>query len=556
MASGLHTPVQPRVEGSLDALRLLNNARPVGLFNRYDLHDPSGADCGEFRIVYSLSPGPFFIIFEARIPNPDPSEGLRGCLDVARLCQTVPDLGVSAQAAALEAFYFDGENAVVRFENFRGSRGQVRTNTSVGSPWQLREFRTQVRDGVAVLAPDTVKDAALAQFYNKAFEPSDDSPLRLSEGSLDFSQLRVAFQNEFVGSMFDRLTAPERGGETDPQRILNDFGIGVPHRFLEFQSDAALSDAVGPNTDRPLRDAVAQKLVESGLDSQLSVDHILNRANAMTCGGCHNTAAGREIAPGLRWPRSLGFSQISATGSLSAALTQVFLPARAQILEDFLCTQDNACTSDSDCDDALFCNGEESCDASLGCVPGGAPCADDSCDEVADRCMPSSVTLGARSFCLDMVNWNGQSHTESDTCSVGGYIRHHSIPYDNEMLADFDTSELGGTLLAATLTFRVSTSDGVDTIRVVPQDKGPYEASTVNYDSFPYTAWGAELGSTQGTEHTRHRLSTEALRETVQAWIDGETPNHGLVLVAEPWYWGYAAEVSELELELEFRTAE
>src|SRR4051812_5466471 len=50
----------------------------VGLFNRFDLASPSGADCGEHRMVFGKTTGGgrSFIIFEAVLPNPTPVLGL------------------------------------------------------------------------------------------------------------------------------------------------------------------------------------------------------------------------------------------------------------------------------------------------------------------------------------------------------------------------------------------------------------------------------------------------------------------------------------------------
>lgn len=49
-----------------------------------------------------------------------------------------------------------------------------------------------------------------------------------------------------------------------------------------------------------------------------------------------------------------------------------------------------------------------------------------------------------------------------------------------------------------------------------------------------------------------YSISGEALRAVVQGWIDGTTAaNDGLVLIAEPWQWGFYADLTELDLELD-----
>lgn len=85
------------------------------LFNRFDLASPSGADCGEYRIVYAKQSGLVsgtdrnFLIFEARLPNPTPSAGLTGCLPVADFWANLTIVGsVATRATLLRDFYFVG----------------------------------------------------------------------------------------------------------------------------------------------------------------------------------------------------------------------------------------------------------------------------------------------------------------------------------------------------------------------------------------------------------------------------------------------------------------
>src|ERR1041384_3842288 len=58
---------------------------PIGLFNRFDQAPENGAHCGEYRIVYAKQSGVTstsdrnLLIFEAVLPNPHPTQGIRGC---------------------------------------------------------------------------------------------------------------------------------------------------------------------------------------------------------------------------------------------------------------------------------------------------------------------------------------------------------------------------------------------------------------------------------------------------------------------------------------------
>ena len=83
--------VCPRVESSLSSINPFAQTGlrfvPTALANRFDLAPKSGADCGEYRIVYAMvggqmTDGRAFLIFEGRLPNPTPSQGLTGCAPV------------------------------------------------------------------------------------------------------------------------------------------------------------------------------------------------------------------------------------------------------------------------------------------------------------------------------------------------------------------------------------------------------------------------------------------------------------------------------------------
>jgi hypothetical protein len=80
-----------------------------------------------------------------------------------------------------------------------------------------------------------------------------------------------------------------------------------------------------------------------------------------------------------------------------------------------------ACESQEDCDDGVFCNGEEQCDAELGCVPGdldlsdGLPCTVDSCDEDEDRVDHEPND----DLCADDLACNGiETCDETDGCQA------------------------------------------------------------------------------------------------------------------------------------------
>ena len=70
----------------------------------------------------------------------------------------------------------------------------------------------------------------------------------------------------------------------------------------------------------------------------LTAGHVLARAGTISCGGCHQFSATREIAPGVPWPALAtgGFVHVRENGELSPALLNHLLPARHDILmKDF-----------------------------------------------------------------------------------------------------------------------------------------------------------------------------------------------------------------------------
>jgi len=67
------------------------------------------------------------------------------------------------------------------------------------------------------------------------------------------------------------------------------------------------------------------------------------------------------------------------------------------------------------CDDALFCNGAETCNVSLGCQAGSNPCPGQACDEGTDTCV-NCITNGD---CSDGQFCNGVETCVSGSCQAG-----------------------------------------------------------------------------------------------------------------------------------------
>src|SRR5690606_33546772 len=95
------------------------------------------------------------VIFEARIPNPEPSCGLLACRPIVEFWVGLSEIDDSSERAEqLRLAFVDGHPALLEagFEPFVSAvnltfgTGQIRTNSFDQDPWTLRQFRL-VGDG-------------------------------------------------------------------------------------------------------------------------------------------------------------------------------------------------------------------------------------------------------------------------------------------------------------------------------------------------------------------------------------------------------------------------
>ncbi|WP_437644927.1 hypothetical protein [Sorangium sp. So ce362] len=183
------------------------------LANRFDLAPPDGAHCGEYRIVFAKRSGITnglnrnFIIFEAQLPNPTPSQGRLGCLPVVQfwLDQSDPAKSPATRAAELRDFYFDGLSGfepVVHIDHYGPEGGQIRTNEFVRpgglplSSWTLRQFETAhagPTGGWLLVVPSFVSDNRAGKLFTSA---SGDPRV-------------TSFQGTFFPGVVERLAAAD-----------------------------------------------------------------------------------------------------------------------------------------------------------------------------------------------------------------------------------------------------------------------------------------------------------------------------------------------------------
>jgi len=313
----------------------------TGLFNRFDLAPANGADCGEYRIVVSRSEvDPVTrksLIFEAKLPNPQPASGLEGCRPVAQFWADLSGVASSTERATrLRNFYLTGLPGfapvvhINHFQRLPGS-GRVRTNSFLGGgPWSLREY------GLRRVCNPGCSLAFLQQ-------PTGDNPFWALSGSPTGHPLATSFQDWFIGS----LQAGQGLLANDVNRLI----MNTPEQFL--MGESQLPENIGAPTPPPrnLADELSPEFAGriqtrlAALGVALTPAQLINRADSTTCTGCHRSANGDDVGFAAPFPNALPFRQtekLTTAGPdgdrfrMSDALLNVFLPFRKANLEQFL----------------------------------------------------------------------------------------------------------------------------------------------------------------------------------------------------------------------------
>ncbi|WP_185233931.1 LamG domain-containing protein [Teredinibacter franksiae] len=308
---------------ALNASTAMARYKPLALVNRFDLRDQVDfEDCGEARIVYGFNRltgrDRNFIIFEALIDNPKPGNPA-GCIPVANLWANISKINsATGRVMTLKNFYFNGLSnegiaPIIDFRNFLSGTGQIRTNmfmSGSGQDWLLKEFKIEFPFNRAHINPVSVKSNPIAQKF--AVSPGATSPW-------------------WYMSNLDTLL-------TDTDSFFLKVGADSWNNGQSHASGATNENNFTTNTNSGFKSTMQGQLAK--LNSPLTVDQVLNRTEAMTCGGCHmpsvfGLTAANSIGKGKSWP-SATFVHVDENRRLSPALTGTFLPARKADLEYFL----------------------------------------------------------------------------------------------------------------------------------------------------------------------------------------------------------------------------
>jgi hypothetical protein len=160
----------------------------------------------------------------------------------------------------------------------------------------LREWRVSVSsDGSAVFVPDTVKANPHPALYGAAAANEVEG----------FGDLRFDFQDDFVRIHVRELIETElraqRDGRTPtPTELFAGVGARFLNRFNTFES---ISRGSGDHPKNQASTTGLPRAIEIDLTnfklpqgSTLTPQHILARAGAVSCSGCHQFSVGQDIA--------------------------------------------------------------------------------------------------------------------------------------------------------------------------------------------------------------------------------------------------------------------
>jgi hypothetical protein len=327
---------------------------PVAIFNRLDLAPEDWDNCGEYRIVYaSRGSGPESLIFEAVVKNPHKELGGRGCKPLVDFWLSLSSRTDDEVAVDLERFFYQGLGSgfgsVVSASNYGIPDGQVRSNSKNIGQWQLREWKlSPLGESPISFNPVTTKMNPLAELYgdnsNGALDPPRQEIVR--------AEFHNAFLHQYVVELLtpDLCVAPVNASDLDALRkyereILNTFGAKFDDKFNDFQSSVHYRDSPFNYPNNVGLGAEIDQKVSSlalGPDRRVTSEEVVNRAEALTCGGCHGLSNSKVIGRTnselkIEFPPHREFQHVGGHGELSTALKETFLPFRKDKMIEFIC---------------------------------------------------------------------------------------------------------------------------------------------------------------------------------------------------------------------------
>jgi hypothetical protein len=279
------------------------------------------------------------IIFEARVPNPEPENGVKGCRPILDFWHSLSDKSMRAsdRGKKLHDFYLNGlpgyrVGPVVDIAHYTFGTGQIRTNqllmlsTQFDISWTLREFKTVVgSDGKLRIVPDTAKTSPGNDLFRCGSADPRVASLTLNIRAQIGRLLGLAGRAKGVGDInsigFSLPGTGENAFEGDQWNEQRAKLGDISAAFLGCNSQTMPNPVPMPNP--VLSKSIQEALTAAGSD--LTPTNIVNRIRTQTCAGCHhysgNTCGTNELdcypddlGGGVVWPPKKGnmdFTHIS-----------------------------------------------------------------------------------------------------------------------------------------------------------------------------------------------------------------------------------------------------
>jgi hypothetical protein len=337
----------PTPEGELAAVQnLAGEFFPLGLMNRFDQAPRDGSNCGQYRMVFAHRDADTsadtllrrHLIFEAILPNPNPSLGLAACRPVAQFWADLSSVdSMDERRARLEKFFFqglDGFAPIVDAANF-ADLGGIRTLMQSADGVRFYQFRMAKQCGSAGctlrFTPDVLENMAFGLLFDGTNTSAQARALRA-----EFVQQVPTLAIEDLNLMHMRISRDYLTAESDP--------IGNPQVFffeLAFDKGKTTPDGI------EFRANIQSELDRVG--SKLTPNNVVVRAEEMACTGCHGFNGAVPFGGNVKLV--VGFfgnpmisEDILADGEAGPStrygvdpiVEKQFIPHRMQILTDFL----------------------------------------------------------------------------------------------------------------------------------------------------------------------------------------------------------------------------
>lgn len=159
----------------------------------------------------------------------------------------------------------------------------------------------------------------------------------------------------------------------------------------------------------------------------------------------------------------------------------------------------------------------------------------------------------SKRYSLAKVSWNGNSHQVDGTTRVGGYLRNPNTEFDWETLIHADLSNVTGNV--DSMVVRIHATGGQtgynSSIQLFEQPISGWNPNTVNYNTFGSYEWSNLLANKSVPFNVSQgwiEFRGSNLDQLASNWVSGTTPNNGMILAGNFWYYGYYIEINDAEV--------